>query len=196
MQPNDWDERYRASQSVWSLEPNQFVVEKLSDLPAGSMVDLAGGEGRNALWLASRGWGVENVEFSKVALEKFQERATDQKLKVRTNLADARSAKFSFDPDLIVIAYLQLPWEQLKVALDNALNQQSSGVIFGVWHARENLRSGFGGPQSERVLPSAGQLEAWLLEHGLSGRVEHRGREVQTDQGNRQAIDLTMLTRR
>ena len=54
MKPEEWDERYRASELVWSSTPNQFVVEYLGDVPAGAMLDLAGGEGRNALWFAER----------------------------------------------------------------------------------------------------------------------------------------------
>ena len=192
----DWDARYLASQSVWSLEPNQFVVEQLSDLTPGKMVDLAGGEGRNALWFATRGWDVTNVEFSKVALEKFEQRATDQGLNVRSILADATAADFDCDPDLVVVAYLQLPWDQLRQALDNALSQQTKGVLFGVWHARENLRDGYGGPQSEALLPSSQQLEDWFYSHGLQGRVQHRIREVSADDGIKRAIDITLLLRR
>ncbi|MFM1950804.1 MAG: hypothetical protein RL418_491 [Actinomycetota bacterium] len=192
----DWDARYLASKSVWSLEPNQFVVEQLKDLEAGVVVDLAGGEGRNALWFAANGWKAVNVEFSKVALEKFEDRAKDAGLEVRSVLADATSANFECDPDLVVVAYLQLPWPQLRQALDNALAQQSKGVLFGVWHARENLRDGFGGPQSEALLPSSQQLEDWLCTHSLLGRVQHRIRKVQTESGERQAIDITLLVRR
>ena len=42
----------------------------LADLPPGRAVDLAAGEGRNAVWLASRGWDVTAVDFSRVALER------------------------------------------------------------------------------------------------------------------------------
>lgn len=192
----DWDARYQATQSVWSFEPNQFVVEQLKDLAPAVMVDLAGGEGRNALWFAARGWQVVNVDFSKVALEKFQLRAAEESLAVQSVLADATTAEFQCDPELIVIAYLQLPWSELRKALDNALAQQSAGVLFGVWHARENLRAGFGGPQSEQLLPSSEQLEDWLCSHGLRGRVQHRARTVQTDDGERKAIDITLLVRR
>jgi SAM-dependent methyltransferase len=192
----DWDARYQASQSVWSLEPNQFVAQDLADLTAGSMVDLAGGEGRNALWFASRGWDVTNVEFSKVALEKFQARATSQNLIVKSQLADAASVKFEVDPDLILVAYLQLPWDQLVIALDNALTQQSRGVLYGVWHAKENLEHGHGGPQSKDLLPSELQLKLWLASHGLAGDVKNRTREVQTESGVKRAIDVTLLVRR
>jgi SAM-dependent methyltransferase len=192
----DWDARYLASQSVWSAEPNQFVAEDLKNLTAGTMVDVAGGEGRNALWFASHGWQVTNVEFSAVALKKFQERADKTGLQVSSVLADAQTAQFGVDPDLILFAYLQLPWDQLLRSLDNALAQQTRGVLYGVWHAKENLTEGYGGPQNPAVLPSESELKVWLYSHGLKGEVRNRTREVQTEQGVRKAIDVTLLVRR
>nr|MBA3718830.1 class I SAM-dependent methyltransferase [Nocardioidaceae bacterium] len=52
---------------LWSFEPNRFVVEEVTALPAGRALDLACGEGRNALWLAGRDWQVTAVDFSPVA---------------------------------------------------------------------------------------------------------------------------------
>src|SRR5256885_15414769 len=51
-----WDQRYAAADLVWSAGPNRFVAEELTDRPPGRVLDLASGEGRNALWLAARGW--------------------------------------------------------------------------------------------------------------------------------------------
>lgn len=57
-----WDERYRGSERVWKAEPNRFVEEELAGLkPSGRAVDPAAGEGRNAVWLAERGWEVDAV---------------------------------------------------------------------------------------------------------------------------------------
>jgi hypothetical protein len=192
---SNWDSRYSSTPSVWSLEPNEFVVQELSDLPVGKMADVAGGEGRNALWFASRGWQVENVEFSKVALEKFVDRAktAGHTELVTSNLADATSAKLLTEPTLSVVAYLQLPWVDLEKALDNLLVQQSSGVIFGVWHGARNLVDGYGGPQSEAMLVSEAQLKDWAEKHGLTVKVRERLRTVKTDAGDRQAIDVTLF---
>ena len=110
MDSQSWDARYASADSVWSLEPNQFVVEYLRDLSSGSMIDVAGGEGRNALWFAMRGWHVENVDFSQVALNRFLQRADDadvQGLCTATCADVAREVEFSSkDVDLGVIAYL------------------------------------------------------------------------------------------
>ena len=52
MDAKAWDARYAATELVWSLTPNQFVAAELADLPPGRALDLAAGEGRNAIWLA------------------------------------------------------------------------------------------------------------------------------------------------
>ena len=56
MDAGEWDARYRDSELVWSAGPNQFVEECCADLPPGRAIDLAAGEGRNAIWLAEQGW--------------------------------------------------------------------------------------------------------------------------------------------
>ncbi|MFL6133228.1 MAG: class I SAM-dependent methyltransferase, partial [Nocardioidaceae bacterium] len=70
MDARAWDERYAASELIWSATPNRFVEAELTSLPPGRAVDLAAGEGRNALWLADRGWHVTAVDFSLAGLDK------------------------------------------------------------------------------------------------------------------------------
>src|SRR4051812_50095966 len=65
-----WDERCAATGLVWSAEPNRSVVAELADVRPGRALDLAAGEGRNAIWLAVRGWRVTAVDFSAVAIDK------------------------------------------------------------------------------------------------------------------------------
>ena len=70
MEREQWDERYRADELNWIAEPNRFLVEEVAGRRRGRALDLACGEGRNALWLAQRGWRVTAVDFSAVGLEK------------------------------------------------------------------------------------------------------------------------------
>lgn len=161
----------------------------------GHMVDLAGGEGRNALAFAAKGWVVENVEISSVALAKFAERAKRLGVEgqITSTLGDAVESKFQLQPSLVVVAYLQLPFEDLSRALSNAIDQlETGGLLFGVFHGDRNLTDGTGGPQDPRVLPTSAQLEGWLGKTGLKGQVAERVRVVETDLGPRDAIDLTI----
>lgn len=61
---DDWDRRYSGAELVWAAAPNRFVAEALDGVEPGRALDLAAGEGRNAVWLAERGWEVTAVDFS------------------------------------------------------------------------------------------------------------------------------------
>ena len=67
-----WDARYAFDEPVRPAEPNRWLVETLADLPPGTAPDLGAGEGRNAQWLARRGWNVTAVDFSTEAIRKGQ----------------------------------------------------------------------------------------------------------------------------
>jgi len=190
----DWDARYRQAGSVWSSAPNEFLARELAELATTSMIDLAGGEGRHALWFAARGVRSENVEFSKAALEKFEARSKELGLYELTvsTLADARDAKFQLSPDLVVVCYLQLTWPDLSRALSNALDQMQGGEIFGVWHSSRNLTDGYGGPQNPNVLPTVEDLTDWVSDNALSGNVWEEERLISVADGEYRAIDVLL----
>ncbi len=87
MDPRDWDERYRTDELVWRADPNRFLVEEVEHMPPGRALDLACGEGRNALWLAAQGWEVTAVDFSAVGLAKGRRLATERG--IRANFVEA-----------------------------------------------------------------------------------------------------------
>ena len=67
-----WNRKYREGSHL-SLEPDPFLVracsEFLADGVPGYSLDVAGGVGRHALWLAERGWKVKLVDVSEVGIE-------------------------------------------------------------------------------------------------------------------------------
>lgn len=66
-----WDERYRESgAAMWSGAPNGTVEVELGDVRPGRAIDLACGEGADAIWLSRRGWDVTGVDISRVAIER------------------------------------------------------------------------------------------------------------------------------
>lgn len=147
-----WDERYAASELVWSAGPNQFVESELAGLPPGRALDLACGEGRNALWLAARGWQVTAMDFSAVAVEKGRQLSD----RVDWVVGDALVSPVPTDLDLVVVAYLQLPTAERAVALRRAVAALApGGRLLVVAHDSTNLTEGSGGPQDPRVLFAA-----------------------------------------
>ena len=173
MDAEAWDERYAANELVWSAEPNRFVAEELTDLPPGRAVDLAAGEGRNAIWLARRGWQVTALDFSAVALDKGARLAGDTE--VEWIVGDATEWRSEQPLDLALIAYLQLPAAQRRAANRHAVESlRPGGTFLLVAHDSTNLAEGTGGPQDPAVLMSAEDVLADL--DGIDVDVVRAGR--------------------
>jgi SAM-dependent methyltransferase len=152
-----WDERYAASELVWSAGPNAFVAAELAGLPPGRALDLAAGEGRNAIWLARRGWQVTAADFSQVALDKGRRLAGDTP--VRWVRADATTWDEPASYELVVLAYLQLAAEERRAAVRAAYaSLVPGGTFLLVAHDSSNLAEGTGGPQDPAVLMTAADV--------------------------------------
>lgn len=191
-----WDARYAGADLVWSAEPNRFVVEVVDGWTPGRALDLACGEGRNAIWLAQRGWEVTAVDFSQVAIERARRLAADAGVDVDWRRDDVLAHQA--DPgafDLVLLCYLQLPGEQLVEVLRNARRALApGGAVVVIAHARDNLEHGWGGPQDPAVLPTPDEVVSYL--DGLTvERAGHVTRPVDTDDGQREAIDLVVVAR-
>jgi SAM-dependent methyltransferase len=174
-----WDQRYAASELVWSREPNQFVAAELADLAPGTAVDLAAGEGRNAIWLASRGWSATAVDFSQVALDKGAQLVDQAGIELDGTVAWVCADATTWQPDepvdLVVIAYLQLPAEDRRRAVRSAVTMlRPGGTLLLVAHDSTNLTEGTGGPQDPSVLMTADDVVDDLS--GLDVEVLHAER--------------------
>jgi SAM-dependent methyltransferase len=168
MDASDWDRRYAGAELVWSASANRFVVAELAALPPGHAVDVAAGEGRNALWLASRGWEVTAVDFSAVAVAKaraLEERhSPGHAPRVRWVVADVTEHDLGSEVfDLGVIGYLQLPTPSRGEAVRRAFGSlRAGGTLLVVAHDSSNLIEGVGGPQDAAVLYTAEDVLADL----------------------------------
>jgi hypothetical protein len=88
-----WDERYRHA-TGFNKEPNDLLIEATSKLKPGAALDLAMGQGRNALYLADQGWHVTGVDFSAEAVRQAQEQADEHDLEIEAIQQDIDSFDF------------------------------------------------------------------------------------------------------
>ena len=192
MDASQWDARYAATELVWSAEPNRFVAAELADLPPGRALDLAAGEGRNAIWLARRGWEVTAADFSQVALDKGRRLAGDTP--VRWVCADATRWDERASYDLVLMAYLQLPAGERRAAVRAAYAALApGGTLFVVAHDSQNLTAGVGGPQSADALYSADDVLADLA--GLDGAAYDVLRAERVERPTPDGVALDALVR-
>lgn len=159
-----WDQRHAAQDPIESTEPDPTLVDEIGSLRPGRALDLGAGDGRNAIWLAERGWKVTAVDFSQVALERGRSRATESGVEVEWQLADL----LDWSPDarlydLVTLFFLHLPGTERRAVYARAADAVApGGTLLIVAHDRANLAGGVGGPQDPDVLVSPGEVAAEL----------------------------------
>jgi SAM-dependent methyltransferase len=202
MSSSAWDDRYAASDAVWSRTPNMWVEQVTADLAAGTALDLAAGEGRNSIWLAERGWRATAVDFSAVALDRAHAWATDRLGpdvdRLTTVTADLLDYRPTATYDLVLVVYLQLAAEQRRAILRCAASAVANeGTLLVIAHDSENITRGYGGPQDPAVLYTAEDVAADVAGLGLVPvRLERVTRSVATSDGARDALDALAVLRR
>src|ERR1700759_4472964 len=128
MDQTAWAARYAETVLFWGLGPNCFVAEELATLPPGRAIDLGTGEGRNAIWLAERGFTVTAVDFSRVGLARAAGLAAERGVSVdwvHADLLDYQPAPGRYD--LVLIAYIQLPADRLTALARAAASAPAPG---------------------------------------------------------------------
>lgn len=191
MDAEAWDERYRTTDLLWSPGPNVFVEKRLADAKPGRGLDMASGEGRNAIWLAERGWDMTAVDFSEVALERGRRKSE----KVRFIQADLLTWEPDVTFDLVLICYLQIEAEPLSDMVRRAEGWlEPGGELFMVGHDVSNLDEGVGGPQVAEILWDLDLILEWLgdLEVVEGGIVK---RPVEVDGDVAYALDTLVRAR-
>ena len=83
-----WDKRFGKKKFALGREPNPFLKKHIHLLPRGRALDIATGEGRNAIFLAQHGFEVDAVDISEKGLRKAQQLAREKGIKINTFTAD------------------------------------------------------------------------------------------------------------
>lgn len=204
MDAKDWDERYAAVDLVWSATPNQWVEELVSPLTPGRALDVAAGEGRNAIWLVEQGWDAVAADYSAVAVERARrlaaERLGDRADRFQAVVADATQAAPGGPAayDLVLFSYLQLPGGDWRKALANGIDATvPGGRVIVIAHALTNLTAGWGGPQEPAVLHDPEDVVAAVAELPVDVELaELRTRVVTKEDGDHEALDTVVVLRR
>ena len=125
--PQEWDERYRRPGYWAGTEPADFLLQVMPLLPHGTVLDVASGEGRNALFLAAQGFQVFAVERSHVGLEKTEAAARERG--IPTHWTSQLIAKPPHTPGIALIEAdlesFSIPAAQFDIVLCNKYLQRS-----------------------------------------------------------------------
>jgi SAM-dependent methyltransferase len=163
---NLWNERYAKKDLVWSAGPNQFFAAEVKNLSPGRSLDVACGEGRNAIWLAEQGWQSTAIDFSDLGIEKAKEIAEKRGVKVNWIADDVCNFALTKETyDLVAVLYLHTSKTERLAWLPNVLASiKPSGTLIYIAHDPSNVAHGVGGPQDLSLLPSVEELTREMLD--------------------------------
>ena len=195
MRREDWDRRYAAVENLWAVKPNRFLVAEVAGLTPGRALDLACGEGQNAIWLASLGWTVLGVDYSEVAISKGRARAERDGVHVELVCADLVSYEPEFSAfDLVLVLYLHIPAQERRSVFERAAAAVAPGGTFVfVGHDLTNLTDGVGGPSDPDLLCTPDEIASELPSLEIE-KAERVLRDVRGEE--RDAIDALVRARR
>ncbi len=139
----EWDETFKQANG-FNLKPNQLLVDTVKGRKPGTALDLAMGQGRNAVFLATAGWKVTGVDISDEGMRIAREAAAAKKVKLETINADMDKYDLGKDKwDLVTLIYAgddHAIIEKAKVAL------KKGGLFVVEFFAKDALKgSGIGG---------------------------------------------------
>lgn len=154
-----WDERYETEKHLYGKSANTFLAENV-DLLVGPVLSLSEGEGRNAVFMASRGLNVLGVDCSRVGLEKAQSLAKSKGVAIKTEVADlAHYQPTENQYGSVVSIFAHLPSRirlRLYPLVEAAL--KPNGIVLLEAYSESQLGKETGGPKDIDMLMSAAKL--------------------------------------
>jgi len=149
-----WDERFDVSDYIYGTDPNEYLVEVVDRIPKGPVLCLAEGEGRNAVYLAGKGYEVTAVDSSSVGLEKALKLARERSVKIETVHADLADYEMGVERWTgIVSIFCHLPKELRALVCRRCVAGVKPGGAFVMEaYTPRQLAYGTGGPQSLELL--------------------------------------------
>lgn len=198
-----WDERYGATDRVWSGEPNVQLVAETAGLAPGRALDVGCGEGADAIWLAARGWQVTGVDFSRVALSRAAAHARQMGAQVSDRLTWLHANLIGWQPpssafDLVTAHYMHLmPADRSQLYGRLATAVSPGGVLLIVGHDVSDLQTAVHRPHNPDLYFSAADLAAALDPNRWQLLVcDSRPRTVAGPDGPTEIKDAVLAARR
>ena len=173
-----WNERFGRRDFVYGTEPNDFLVQVAERLPAGPVLCLAEGEGRNAVFLAARGHAVTAVDQSAAGLAKARALAAQRGVAVVTKVADLAAydlGEASWAGVVAIWAHLPRTLRR-RVMAGVVRGLRPGGALVLEAYTPAQLAYGTGGPRDVDLL-----MELAALREELAGLEFEIGRELERE---------------
>lgn len=145
-----WNSRYSTDEYIFGTEPNRWLHQHADVLPAqGRVLCVADGEGRNSVWLASRGLEVDAFDVSAIGIEKARRLAIQKGVSVHYTLADCDGFAWPAQTyDAVVAIFVQFADPAMRARLFNNMmtSLKPGGLVLLQGYTPKQLEYRTGGP--------------------------------------------------
>lgn len=146
-----WNERFDTDQFIFGKEPNEYLVEAATKYlkKSDKVLCVADGEGRNSVWLASRGMQVVGFDASDVAIRKAKQFAVDNEVSVQYIFSDTDSFNWQINQyDAVVAIFIQFADPAMRERIFQGMHQvlKPGGILILQGYTPKQLEYKTGGP--------------------------------------------------
>ncbi len=174
-----WDQIFNQETYVYGTEANVFIQEAVKYLPEKAKVAAyAEGEGRNAVFLAQKGYQVTAYDYALSGLEKTRALANKQNVSVETKRVDLVADSLPINVyDAAIMVFGHFPKDQQYQVLNKIVGSlKEGGLLLLELYEDAQLNYGTGGPKDIDMLYNAVDLLQWSrqyhIKHFFTGEVE------------------------
>jgi SAM-dependent methyltransferase len=184
---NRWNDRYSSEEFAYGTEPNKYLKEQLEKLEPGSILFPAEGEGRNAVFAATKGWKVSAFDISSEGKSKALRLAEDQNTSIDYQVGELETLNFQTEQfDAIALIYAHFPAE-IKSSIHQMLDRylRKGGIIIFEAFSKNHLDyvtkdEKVGGPKDIGSLFSMDEIRADFSNYDI---IELEEKEIELSEG-------------
>ena len=155
-----WNERYAIEEYVYGTEPNQFYKDELEKIIPGKILFPAEGEGRNAVYAATKDWDVTAFDSSSEGKKKAKKLAHKKGVKIQYLINNYDNIQFepeSFDCIVLIYAHIHpLKRNEYHKKLISFLKPGGKLILEGF--SKKQINNNTGGPRDINMLFSEEEL--------------------------------------
>lgn len=145
-----WNSRFEDDEYFYGKEPNQFLKSIIDETDPGKILFVGEGEGRNAVYAASKGWEVTAIDYSESGKKKTLQFAEEANVSLNYIVEDLLEFIPGEEYDAVAFSFLHLPEELRKDVHKKLIDSLvTGGKIFFEVFDEDQLKFNSGGPKNK-----------------------------------------------
>ena len=194
MDAEHWNQRYAGENYFYGEEPNDFLRTHAKLIPPGPVLCLAEGEGRNAVFLASRGHAVEALDLSSTGMAKARQLAVRHGVTLKTHVGDLADVVITpghWSGIIAIFAHLPVLLRR-KIHAAVVAGLRPGGIYLYEAYTPAQLAHGTGGPKDPALLVQLAELKSELsgLDFEVAREIERDVREGSGHTGHAAVVQV------